>query len=101
MSLFIIASTTAMSLIHASTTVMSLIHASTTVMSLILASTTVMTLIHASTTVMSQSTISHNLPHPIIKLSSSYSSLINLLHCKYHRKEYHHDNHHNEKFYQP
>merc|ERR1719228_739222 len=73
--ILITASHTVMTLIiHASHTVMILIiHASHTVMRLIiLASPTV--IIPASHTDMSQSTI--NQPHPIIKLSSSYISLI-------------------------
>merc|ERR1719420_30867 len=93
--ILITASHTVMTLITASHTVMTLITASHTVMILIIhASLTVMILIilasltviiHASHTDMSQSTI-RNQPHPIIKLSSSYISLINLL---LHLKEYH------------
>merc|ERR1712121_350600 len=90
-------------IIHASHTVMRLIilasptviiHAIHTVMSLLIIHASHTVIIHASHTDMSQSTIC-NQPHPIIKLSSSYISLINLLANAI--KEYHH---HNETFYQ-
>merc|ERR1711862_205641 len=87
-------------IIHASPTV--IIHAILTVMSLliILASPTV--IIHAILTVMSlliihasQSTISHN---QLIKLSSSYISLINFLQIQ--SQSTTSPPHHNETFYQ-
>merc|ERR1712121_170601 len=73
---------------------MLIIHASLTVMRLLIILASLTVIIHASHTDMSQSTI-RNQPHPIIKLSSSYISLINLL---LHLKEY--QLHHNETFYQ-
>merc|ERR1712121_423012 len=90
-------------IIHASHTVMRLIilasptviiHAIHTVTSLLIIHASHTVIIPASHTDMSQSTI-RNQPHPIIKLSSSYISLINLL---LHLKEY--QLHHNETFYQ-
>merc|ERR1740131_856527 len=77
---------TSLLIIHASLTV--IIHAILTVMSLLIIHASPTAIIHAS-----QFTISHN--QPIIKLSSSYISLINLLANAI--KEYHH---HNETFYQ-
>merc|ERR1740131_560886 len=69
-------------IIHASPIVMRLliIHASHTVMCLLIIHASHMVTshpTHACHTDMSQSTISHNQPHPIIKLSSSSISLIN------------------------